>query len=432
MSTSFRGLLSACTILAAACLLVLSRHWDLAGLVALRAIALPVSLATGGVLLLLAWRLKPFGWPLVMVLSGTSMVFSGHWQLEAHRQQQRAFELPPAIAHEIGQHLIVGFTQESEITELISRGLIGGVFITRRNIEGKQANDIRQLIANWQSLRQRSGLAPLIIATDQEGGLVSRMSPPLPLQKPLGQLLRDSNHPAQTAQEYGREQGQGLAQLGITLNFAPVVDLDHGIHNPDDKYSKISRRALGRDPVQVANAARAYCAGLAEHQVQCTLKHFPGLGRVFEDTHADSASIHTPPAELSASDLQPFRTLHNHHSFIMLSHAKLASLDASRPASSSPKVIEQLIRQDWQYQGLLITDDLGMAGAREQDGGSEAGAILALNAGVDYLLIAWDPILVYPILNALVEAKIGGVLNSSQLDRSRQRMTRQSIIRSAP
>ncbi|MBE9607873.1 glycoside hydrolase family 3 N-terminal domain-containing protein [Chitinilyticum piscinae] len=333
----------------------------------------------------------------------------------------------PDHAQAIGSHLIAGYTDEAELRELIARGLIGGVFITRRNVEGMDAADIRTLIASWQALRREHGLPPLVIATDQEGGLVSRLSPPLDFQPALGKVLLGSQDIAKAAEQYGTQQGRGLAQLGITLNFAPVIDLDHGIRNPDDRYSKISQRALASTPAAVTTAAAAYCHGLRQQGVQCTYKHFPGLGRVFEDTHADSASITTPLPELQTSDLQPFRTLMQADSVTMLAHARLAALDAELPASSSPAVIGKLIRQDWAYQGLLITDDLSMAGAREQPGGIEAGSVRALNAGVDWLLVAWDPALVYPVLDALLVAQANGTLDQGALARSRQRLAASTV-----
>ncbi|WP_043648565.1 glycoside hydrolase family 3 N-terminal domain-containing protein [Chitinilyticum litopenaei] len=416
-----RTLLASLALLAACALLLLASQWDLPGLVGWRGHALPATLLAAGLLTVLPlWR----RWPLRGLISPIALValiLSGSWLAQHSWSRHQVMRAPAETARQLGQHVIAGYTDEAELRELIARGLIGGVFITRRNIDGMDAGQIRTLIAGWQALRREHGLPPLVIATDQEGGLVSRLSPPLDFQPALGKVLADSQDAEKAAEQYGAQQGRGLAQLGITLNFAPVVDLDHGIRNPDDRYSKISQRALASTPAAVSSAAAAYCRGLRQQGVQCTLKHFPGLGRVFEDTHADSASITTPLAELERSDLHAFRTLMDKGAVTMLAHARLTALDATLPASSSPAVIGML-RRDWGYQGLLITDDLSMAGAREAPGGIEAGAVSALNSGVDWLLVAWDPALVYPVLAALLDAQEAGSLDAVQLHNSGQRL----------
>lgn len=423
MPRTLRLLAALTSLLLAAALAGLSLLWDQPGLVAWRQAGIPLLLAGAALLALAAWWRRLPGWAITCLLAACALSLTGWWQIRHSLARHQIMNADPAVAQTIGAHLIAGYTDEAELRELIARGLIGGVFITRRNVEGMDAADIRTLIASWQVLRREHGLPPLVIATDQEGGLVSRLSPPLDFQPALGKVLAGSPYKEKAAEQYGQQQGKGLAELGITLNFAPVVDLDHGIRNPGDRYSKISQRALASTPAAVSSAAAAYCHGLQQNGVQCTLKHFPGLGRVFEDTHSDSASITTPLPELLASDLQPFRTLMQADSVTMLAHARLAALDAELPASASPAVIGKLIRQDWAYQGLLITDDLSMAGAREQPGGSEAGAVRALNAGVDWLLVAWDPALVYPVLQSLLEAHSEDKLDQAALTRSKVRQT---------
>lgn len=220
-------------------------------------------------------------------------------------------------------------------------------------------------------------------------------------------------------------QGQGLAALGIQLNFSPVIDLDWGISNPDDRYSRIGLRALGAQPDEVTRRARGYCAGLRRFGVDCTLKHLPGLGRVYEDTHAQSARIIAPLAELQQTDLKPFRQLMGEGvGTVMLSHATATAIDPDHPASSSPTLIGDLVRGQWRYQGLLITDDLSMSAAREQAGGLEDAAVRSLNIGADWLLIAWDPALYYPVMARLLEAAQQGELSQGSLAASRQRIAR--------
>ncbi|WP_432723654.1 hypothetical protein R0381_000872 [Jeongeupia wiesaeckerbachi] len=416
----FSGLLQAGL---AAMLLALAGCRDASWIVAWRESGLALVCASGVLLALRVWQRRSPLWPLTLALCVAASVLSGSWLMRHAWQKQQLFDAPPALAQALGRHFIIGYTDESELRELIRRGLIGGVFVTRRNLQGHDAESLQRMIAGWQTLSRQHGFARLLIATDHEGGIVARMSPPLPSQPALGTLLSGSDAPARIAMDYGRQQGEGLARLGITLNLAPVVDLDHGVRNPDDRYSKISSRALASSPALVGTAAAAYCAGLAQRHVQCTFKHFPGLGPVYEDTHADGARITTPLATLLQHDLQPFRQLmRNGHSVTMLAHARLAAVDDSYPASSSPAVVQTLIRQQWGYNGVLMTDDLSMGAARDQAGGLDAAVRRALNAGVDILLVSWDPALYYPLMTALLADHGAGRLDPVALARSDARL----------
>jgi beta-N-acetylhexosaminidase len=222
---------------------------------------------------------------------------------------------------------------------------------------------------------------------------------------------------------YADEVGRALAGLGINVNFAPVVDLDHGLDNPNDRYSRISSRAISIDPQIVAEVAAEYCDGLHRHGVQCTLKHFPGLGRVFEDTHFQPASLTASAAELARTDWVPFRSLMQQPGmFTMLGHARLTALDAERPASFSAPVVSGLLRGTWKYDGVLVTDDFSMAAAYETPGGLAAASVAALNAGVDLILTSYDPDQYFPMVYALLRAGAAGKLANEALERSDLRL----------
>jgi len=278
-----------------------------------------------------------------------------------------------------------------------------------------------------QAVRARQGLPPLLIATDQEGGGVSRMSPPLPRPATLGDIVRSHRDAAErrsAVRTYAADVGRALAGLGINLNFAPVVDLDHGVVNPNDRYTRIGTRAISSDPEVVADVAGEYCRGLEQQGVHCTLKHFPGLGRVFEDTHFENATLSTPADELAKSDWVPFRQLMQQKTaFTMLAHARLVALDRDRPASFSPAVVSGLLRRDWKYDGILVTDDFSMGAVYRSDGGLGAAGVSALNAGVDLILISYDPDQVFPVLHALLRANASGALARDALEVSSRRLS---------
>lgn len=329
----------------------------------------------------------------------------------------------------LGQHFVVGYNSRDKqaLRTLVAKGLVGGIFITQRNVHGKSIAGLREEIAELQSLRQSAGLPGLIVATDQEGGMVSRLSPPLTMQPSLGNLLAQSRTGAEAearAAAFGEMQGRELAALGITVNFSPVVDLKSA-HKADflDRDSQIASRAISADPALTTRMALAYSRSLAEQGVRPTLKHFPGLGQVNSDTHHFSAQLNTPIAELSAHDWLPFKQIAEHSTaMIMLGHVVLPALDKENPASFSYPVIQDIIRNSWGYEGVLITDDLVMAPA--YDRGLCQVAVKALNAGVDLLLVAYDFEQYYEAMYCANQAYRERVLSARLLDKSSARIAR--------
>ena len=203
-----------------------------------------------------------------------------------------------------------------------------------------------------------------------------------------------------------RSRAGSSQRLGVNLNFAPVVDLDFGMRNPNDAFTRISDRAIAADPAVVADVAGWYCDGLAAHGVRCTLKHFPGLGRVFADTHRSEGVLDTPLGDLEKADWVPFRRLLGRAgSLVMVGHVRLSALDPNHPVSLSRPAITDLLRGAWGYDGLIITDDLCMGAIYSRSEGIGRASLRALNAGVDLLLVSWDGEQVYPVLAALLAAR---------------------------
>lgn len=344
------------------------------------------------------------------------------------RYQKRAvLETDMPAASRLGQYFVVGYDSrdQSALRILAGRGLIGGIFITRRNAAGRTADDLRQEISELQALRQSAGLPSLIVATDQEGGVVSRLSPPLSNLPPLAALVAESRNGEEMearAEAYGKQQGRELAALGVTVNFSPVVDLKTG-HADQllDFHSQIAQRAISADPVVTARTALAYSRGLEAHGVRPTLKHFPGLGRVKEDTHHFSAALDTPIAELDSHDWVPFKQVAKaSNALLMLGHVSLSGMDRENPVSFSRPVVQNIIRGDWKYEGVLITDDLTM-GAAYRHGLCNA-TVKAINAGVDLLLVSYDYEQYYKALYCAARAYGKGQLDLTMLERSRGRI----------
>ena len=330
----------------------------------------------------------------------------------------------PAALNELGRHLIVGYADPDFVRDLVKRQAIAGIFVTQRNVANRDVSAVAGEIAELQAIRASQGLPPLFVATDQEGGGVSRLSPPLPPQPTLASIIahaetRDARRAAVLA--HADRQGRELASLGINLNFAPVVDLNFGIRNPKDAYTRIADRAIAADPDMVSEVAGWYCDGLAAQHVLCTAKHFPGLGRVFDDTHLSEGQLNASADGLNHTDWLPFRTLLGHSSqAVMIGHVRLRALDAVHPASTSKPIVNGLLRHQWGYDGIVVTDDMSMGPIYFGDGGMEGASLRALNAGVDLLLLSWDGELVYPVLAALLKDR--DALDAAMLQRSDVRL----------
>ncbi|WP_338662014.1 glycoside hydrolase family 3 N-terminal domain-containing protein [Pararoseomonas sp. SCSIO 73927] len=381
----------------------------------------------GALVCLWMWRRR--GWRGGLV-PGLALLWAAGPALAIHgellfAQQVRAVLGSGAAGQEVGRHFLVGYTDARAVASLAARGLIGGVFVTTRNLEGRSAEALRTEIADLQAIRREAGLPPLFVATDQEGGAVSRLSPPLPTLPPLGAL---ADLPAvgreAAAQARGASEGAGLAAFGVNVNFAPVLDLRvPGLQVGRHLQSPIAERAISDDPRIVGAIGLAYARGLAEAGVTATLKHFPGLGRATADTHVATAPIAATREELEASDLMPFRhVLGGTEAWLMLGHATVMALDPERPASLSARVVTGLLRQEWGFDGIVVTDDMNMAPILAA--GLCGAGIAALNAGVDVLLLSWDPDGYYRAMSCVLEARRRGTLDPTLLAESRRRLER--------
>jgi beta-N-acetylhexosaminidase len=328
-------------------------------------------------------------------------------------------------AHILGQHFVVGYSSFEEVAPLAEKGLIAGIYITRHNIAGRTAQALKSEISALQDRRRLAGLPPLMVAADQEGGIVSHLSPPLTALPALSSLVElPPDIRAKTAADFGRMHGQELLALGVDRDFAPVLDLrPEAGRNRFDRNTLIGQRAISGDPAVVADIGLAYVHGLEASGVGATVKHFPGLGRVRADTHLFDANLDTPQAVLEASDWRPFRdVLAGSKAQLMIGHVTLTAIDPDHPASHSKRIIDGIIRRQWNYQGLIITDDLVMGAIYRHN--VCTAVVEALNAGVDLLLVAFDGAQFYRIFACASDAFGRDRLDAAMLRDSEARLQR--------
>ncbi len=332
----------------------------------------------------------------------------------------------PAILKRLGRHIVIGYHSPATVKALVEKKAIAGIFITDHNVRRRSAADIRAEIDALQAIRSRQGLPPLIIAADQEGGAVSRLTPPLARQPSLARVVtavKPGEDMKAAVVAYAREQAAELQRIGVNLNFSPVVDLKMDPKRRSDGETQLRFRALSADPRVVSDAAGLYCDTLAETGIYCTIKHFPGLGRVTLDTHRHAGDIKAPVIELNGADWVPFRDLMGKpHVVTMLAHVRLRDLDTTKPASFSMPVIDGLIRTEWKHEGLLITDDFSMGAVTRSKEGIGAAAVAALNAGADLILVSFSDKHLDTVLSALIEADKTGALDATIRAASRRRL----------
>ena len=249
---------------------------------------------------------------------------------------------------------------------------------------GRNVADHDQLRALTDSLRDLSGRDDVAILIDQEGGPVARMKPPEWPAFPAGPAFDALYEVApmsaiQAARANGQALGLMLAEAGITVDCAPLLDVAH-----PDTTPAIATRAFGQEPMRVAALGRAMLEGLAAAGVVGVVKHMPGHGRAVVDSHHLLPRV-TADAAALAVDLAPFRTL-RHAPMAMTAHIVFEAWDAERAATLSPVVIEQVIRGEIGFDGLLMTDDIDMKALSGSAAEKAAGAIAA---GCDLVLDCW-------------------------------------------
>ncbi|MEI5680547.1 MULTISPECIES: beta-N-acetylhexosaminidase [unclassified Mesorhizobium] len=252
-----------------------------------------------------------------------------------------------------------------------------GFILFARNIG--EPEQIRDLVA---SMRDSIGRPEAPIFIDQEGGRVQRLRPPIapnyPAGAALGALYR-SDHEAGLRASWllARLHAFDLLRLGITADCLPVLDVP--IEGASDV---IGTRAYGKEPQSVTALGKAAAEGLLSGGVLPVMKHIPGHGRAFSDTHFELPTVDTPIEELRAHDFAPFKAL-SHLPIAMTAHVVYSAIDPAAPATTSEKVIREIVRGEIGFDGLLVSDDTSMK-ALSGDFPSKAASILA--AGCDLVL----------------------------------------------
>jgi beta-N-acetylhexosaminidase len=301
----------------------------------------------------------------------------------------------------LAQLLMVGVTGADDARAVVDNQHVGGIMIG-------SWTDLSMMGAPLADIAASAGPLPLAVSTDEEGGRVSRLADMIG-EQPSPRLLAQTKTPAEV-HDIAFQRGQAMRGLGVTIDFAPVVDVTT---ESDDEV--IGDRSFGSDPAQVVEFAGAYAQGLRDAGVLPVLKHFPGHGHASGDSH--EGGVVTPPlADLQTNDLVPYRTLTTQAPVaVMVGHMQVPGLTGTDPASLSPAAYGLLRSGD--YGGLVFSDDLSSMGAINQRYGVADAALRALQAGADVALwVTTDE--VPAVLDRLEKALNAGELSQAKVDDS--------------
>lgn len=279
----------------------------------------------------------------------------------------------------LSQLVIFGFEGASFTPELfafLKEAKPGGIVLFKRNIETPL--QVRQLVGDLQS----ASPVPLIVGADQEGGRVARFGVPFTRIPAMGKLGRAAAENPSLAFEVGRVLGRELSAVGVTLDFAPVLDVATNPANP-----VIGDRAFSSDPEVVARLGTELIRGLQGEGVAACGKHFPGHGDTDVDSHVGLPKVPHARERLDACELVPFRAaISAGVAAMMTAHICLPALDREEPATVSRSITTGILREELGFGGLILTDCLTMEGIAFRYPPAES-AWRAIAAGADIAIV---------------------------------------------
>nr|WP_253858879.1 glycoside hydrolase family 3 N-terminal domain-containing protein [Prauserella alba] len=319
----------------------------------------------------------------------------------------------PAVAdmstrEKVAQLVVVGVDSGAQATtQIVREHQVGGLFI------GGEATDL--LTGGALNSVQEAADVPVSIAIDDEGGRVQRLDE-LVGDMPSAREMAQTMTPGEVRQ-LAAERGKEMANRGVTVDYAPDIDL-----TDEPAGEAIGDRSFSADPATARRYAKAFGDGLRESGVQPVIKHFPGHGNASGDSHV--GDVTTPPLpELRKHDLKPYERIGEYGDVgVMVGHLTVPQLTDGQPASISPAAY-RLLRSDYNFDGPVVTDDLGAMKAITDRHSLPDAVLLALKAGADKALWSSGGN-VGPVLDRLEKAANSGELSAERINTSLNRVLR--------
>lgn len=345
----------------------------------------------------------------------------GEAESRLNAQQAKVQQLMAGMTldQKLGQLLIVEYIGNSytgtDLQYMIAKQYVGGFLYQEINQNFTPPYDVISNVAAFSRQAMSDAKIPLLIGTDQEGGLVNRLLVFHGYLPSAAEMAATGN--PQVAYHQGSMAAKWLQQLGINADLAPVVD----VHTVDPPV--LATRMFGNDPNTVATFAGAYLNGLQQNNVAGCLKHFPGLGAITSDPHAGLPIVNRSLADLESIDLAPYKLMiqKDQPAMIMSTDVLTPAIDPNLPAELSPKAINDLLRNQLGYNGVVITDGLYMQGISDRWTLSQA-AVLSIMAGDDLVEGPYTASQVAEVIAALKQAIQQGELTIDRINQSVERI----------
>lgn len=308
---------------------------------------------------------------------------------------------------------IAGTWLTAEDRQMLRQPEVGGLIIFARNIESPR--QVRELCQSIRALRP-----DLLLAVDQEGGRVQRLRQGF-LRLPAMRAIADNDNAEVLAEHCGWLMATEVLAVGLDLSFAPVLDLDH------QRSAVVGSRAFEGDPQRAATLAAAFIRGMHQAGMAATGKHFPGHGWAEADSHVAIPLDERSLDDIRACDMQPFKRLVHELDAVMPAHVIYSQVD-QHPAGFSRRWLQDILRGELGFEGVIFSDDLSMAGAHVVgDAGKRIEAALA--AGCDIGLVCNDRASAELALSALQRLRVTA---PARLERMRGRGHATTEYRQAP
>jgi beta-N-acetylhexosaminidase len=323
---------------------------------------------------------------------------------------------PSTLRRQIGQLLIAGFEGQQlsvELKALAREFGLGGVILFARNVA--EPEQVAELCDEASRLMPD---LPLWVSVDQEGGRVARLKRPFTEWPPMATLGRSGD--AALAERFARALAEELRAVGITMDYAPVLDVHTNPKNP-----VIGDRALADRADEVARLGSAIIRVLQGEGIAACGKHFPGHGDTSADSHHDLPLVEHPLERLRQVELVPFRAaIEASVATIMTAHVFLPAVDDRLPATLSRRLVTDLLRDELKYDGVILSDDLEMKAVANEYAVTRA-AVMAVDAGCDGVLIcSGDHGTQTAALEALIHAVEDNRLPQARVDDALRRQLR--------
>lgn len=327
----------------------------------------------------------------------------------------------------------------SEVAEVIDKYDLGGVILFAENV--KEISQTTTLIHDLQevAINDEDGNLPLLITLDQEGGIVTRLGEGTNLP---GNMALGATRNEKSSYDAGYVIGRELNALGVNVNFAPVLDTNNNPENP-----VIGVRSISSNPELVGKLGKNIAKGIQDQGVAATAKHFPGHGDTSTDSHYGLPMVNKSIEELRETELKPFKiAIENGIDMIMTAHIQFPQIEKdtfiskkdgsqiSIPATLSDDIIKGILREEMEYDGVVITDAMNMKAISDHFGELESTKI-AINAGIDIILMPTilrnneDVKKLDYIVNGILDSIKSGEIKEEEITDSAERIVKLKIDR---